>query len=129
MGERMKIPVSLQREAVRRICEYRQNNRTIAQALGISHNTVRVIRDQLQTTGTSWSELSSLDNSTFQNRLGTAPGATGSRKPQPDWSRIRWELETRDVTLERLWQEFRGHTPTGISYPQMTRLFRSWLKK
>lgn len=122
----MRIPVTVQREIARRICELEFSNRAIGAALNVSHNTVRVVREKLQATGAIWVELAALDDSAFALRLGTARAAVTTGKVVPDWDHFETELKTRDVTVELLWQEYREYAPNGLSYPHLTRLFKRW---
>ena len=47
----------------------------------------------------------------------------------PDWDRVVRELESRDVTLEALWREYRDQHPDGYSYPHFCRLFREYRRQ
>lgn len=125
----MKIPIELQRNITRYIDEHQMGNRAVAKLLKVSHNTVNVIRLQLQLKALTWVQLAPLDNIAFAQQLGTAPTRVSPRKAVPDWLHIQTELKKRDLTLELLWQEFRETEPNGVSYQQMARLFRAWTKK
>lgn len=124
----MKTPVAIQRHIVRLICEHFASNRQVAQQLRISHNTVRVVRDQLELKSQTWETLRHLNDSDFAKALGTVPNSIEMRKPQPDWQYVHQELSQPDVTLDTLWHEFRREQPDGISYPQMTKLYKKWTR-
>lgn len=124
----MKIPIDLQRQIARYLCGPKMSNRLIGRLLSVSPNTVRVIRERLAQAGQSWDVLSALDDAAFRQALGTVPSSATKRRATPDWLYIDIELRKRDMTLELLWQEFRERHPGGVSYAQMTRLYRAWQK-
>jgi len=124
----MKIPVHLQRHIARTLCGSDMSNRKIGRTFKVSPNTVRAIRARLVQAGLQWETLGALDDEAFRQALGTVPASVSKRKGTPDWLYIDTELRKRDVTLELLWQEFRESQPEGVSYPQMTRLYREWQK-
>lgn len=126
----MKLPVDLQRQIVRHLDGHPpMSNRQIGRLLSLSPTTVQVLRHKLTQTGLDWPTLAPLADDAFQRQLGTVPAAESRRKAAPDWLHVDVELRKRDVTLELLWQEFRESHPDGVSYPQMTRLYREWQKR
>lgn len=125
----MKISVAKQRQIARLLEQHDWSNRTVATHTEVSHNTVRIIRDQLHILDLRWEDLAQLDNESFTMRLGTGRKITGNRKPLPDWEYIHLELSRPDVTLELLWQEYRHVYPEGVSYPQLTRLYKGWVNR
>lgn len=125
----MKIPIAKQREIVRLLNYADLSHRTIGKLAGVSHNTVRALRDQLALTGESWATLEDLDDPAFARRLQTGSAIAGPRKATPEWQAVHEQLRRPDMTLELLWQEFREQEPNGVSYAQFTRHYRTWLKK
>lgn len=125
----MKIPVAKQRQIARLLEQHSWSNRTVAAHIQVSHNTVRIIRDQLLILNLTWADLAPLDDEAFTARLGTSSKISSNRKPLPDWEYIHLELSRPDVTLELLWQEYRQVYPDGVSYPQLTRLYKGWVNK
>lgn len=124
----MKIPISRQRQIVRALCGQEISNRQVGHALNVSATTVRVVRGLLTQTGLTWETLGALNDEAFSQALGTVPTSVSNRKASPAWLYIDIELRKRDVTLDLLWQEFRETNPDGVSYVQMTRLYRAWQK-
>lgn len=124
----MKIPVDLQRQIARYLSGQKMSHRLIGRTLSVSPSTVGEVHRRLILTGQSWEALGPLDDAAFQQALGTVSIPASKRKATPDWSYIDLELRKRDVTLDLLWQEFREGQPAGVSYPQMTRLYRAWQK-
>lgn len=125
----MKIPIAKQREIVRLLSYPDLTHRTIGKLAGVSHNTVRALRDQLTLTGETWVTLEALDDAAFARRLQTGSAMGGPRKAVPEWHEVHEQLRSPDMTLELLWQEFREQEPNGVSYAQFTRHYRAWLKK
>jgi transposase len=50
-----------------------------------------------------------------------------AQRAQPDLIYMRNEMRGQHVTLQLLWEEYRGHTPNGYSYSQYCQLYRDWL--
>lgn len=125
----MRTPIEKQREIVRLLSHPDLSNRMIGHLVGVSHNTVRVLRNHLALTGEAWGSLEELDDASFTRRLqiGSATGAP--RKAAPAWHEVHEQLCRPDMTLELLWQEFREQQPDGVSYSQFTRHYRAWVKK
>lgn len=124
----MKLPIETWRHVLQLICETDYSNRKIGHLVGVSPNTVRATRGVLTFSGQKWEELKSLDNDTLYARLFPQTPAS-SKRPLPDWSMVHAELQKRDVTLELLWNEYRGEEPNGVSYTQFTRLYRKWRRQ
>lgn len=125
----MRIPIEKQREIVRLLSHPDMSRRVIGRLAKVSHNTVRALRDQLMLKGETWATLEALDDATFARRLQTGKSTGRSRKAVPEWKDIYEQLRSPDMTLELLWQDFREQEPEGVSYAQLTRLYRGWLKK
>ena len=55
------------------------------------------------------------------------PPPAGQR-PQPDYTTIHQELKGRNVTLQRLWKEYKRHR-TGYSYSRYSQLYGEWSQR
>jgi transposase len=47
-------------------------------------------------------------------------------RPLPDWSRIHKELQRRSMTLQLVWEEYRGQQPDGYGYSRFCDLYSAW---
>ncbi|CAG4929177.1 unnamed protein product, partial [Acidocella sp. C78] len=56
--------------------------------------------------------------------VGKRPGHR--RVDEPDWGRIRRELQRKHVTLSILWDEYIAEHPDGYRYSRFCELYRSW---
>ena len=56
------------------------------------------------------------------------PPATSNKvqRPQPHWPSIHRELKRPGVTLQLLWEEYRGQHPGGYAYSQFCEHYRAW---
>ena len=61
-GSTMKTPIAKQREIVRLLSHPNLTHRAVGKLTGVSHNTVRALRDQLTLTGETWLTLEGLDD-------------------------------------------------------------------
>jgi transposase len=61
------------------------------------------------------------------------PGRVTAKPPRrtlPDFEKVRQELaQHRELTLELLWEEYRGHHPDGYCYSRFCNLYRQWKKQ
>lgn len=129
----MKTPIAIQRDIVRLIEQRNLSNRAIALLTQVSHNTVGELRSKLQHSGQTWEALSHLNDHAFAMQLGTLPNPNPSGKHFPDWAMVQRELQTRDMTLALLWEEYaqalQNQPMLRLSYPHFTKCYRGWLKK
>lgn len=127
----MAIPIFKRREIVRLLCMGSDlSNRRISTLLGVSSGTVNMIASQLPTLGMGWEQLKALDDNAFLGAFIKKPVSVQSNRPRPDCLLWLMEMERdKDVTLRLLWEEWHAEHPDGISYPQVTRLYKQWLKK
>ena len=44
----------------------------------------------------------------------------------PDWSHVHKELQRRSMTLQLLWEEYRGLEPEGYGYSRFCDLYGAW---
>lgn len=47
-------------------------------------------------------------------------------RPQPDWPGVHRELRRKGVTLDLLWQEYKGEHPDGFQYSSFCDHYRAW---
>jgi transposase len=85
---------------------------------------------------TNWAEIESLSEEQLEERLGfkAPPGHLLGRprdeeRPLPDFARVHSELKRKGVTLELLWQEYRGEHPNGYLVTQFREHYRRWCRK
>ena len=48
------------------------------------------------------------------------------QRPQPHWPSLHRELKRPGVTLQLLWEVYRGQHPSGYAYSQFCELYRAW---
>ena len=51
------------------------------------------------------------------------------QRPLPDWPTVHRELKRPRVTLQLLWEEYRGRHPQGYGYSRFCELYRVWTKR
>jgi len=56
------------------------------------------------------------------------PPRSAGQRPQPDYTTIHQELKGRNVTLQRLWKEYKRHR-TGYSYSRYSQLYGEWSQR
>jgi transposase len=81
--------------------------------------------------GLSWPLPDDLTDDVLEGMLfGRAGTKIGARRlPEPDWALAARELKRPGVTLQILWEEYRGTYPEGYAYSRYCELFRGFERK
>ena len=120
------------REILRLHFEQKLGQRQIARSVNTSQSTVHEYLARMKAAGLRWPLSEDQDEESLEQSLfppGQAPAKLPARV-QPDFTHIRQQLEQhRDLTLELLWEEFRGQHPDGYSYSRFCKLYRHWKKR
>lgn len=113
-------------DAIRMALDTTMSDREIAAALAISKTTVRRYRRMAQEKGLFWHDLAGMSPRELDATFYKKPGLK-LKKRLPDFAMIHQELDTKGVTLELLWEEYRAPSPDdALSYPQFTHHYRVW---
>ena len=102
------------------------SDRQIAKAVGIARSTVAEYLGRAKVAGISWPIPDGIDDTELERRLfPSQPNASPARSP-PDWSSIHKELQQRSMTLQLVWEEYRGQHPDGYGYSRFCELYGAW---
>ncbi|MDA8361183.1 MAG: IS21 family transposase [Gammaproteobacteria bacterium] len=110
-------------------------SRLIARAVDCGRTAVQECLRRAKVSGlTDWAAIDALDEEALEARLyPKSPGGPvkGTRRPLPDWARVREELARGDhqVTLALLWQEYKSEHPDGLQYSQFVCRYRKFEQK
>ncbi len=103
------------------------SNREIASACCIGVATVHEYLTRAKLADIGWPPPPDLTEQEIERRLfPKGPAPPESRRPTPEWQRIRAELRRKGVTLRLLWEEYRADHPDGYSYSRYHELYRAW---
>lgn len=119
------------REICRLILQSGLSNRKIGQSINASHNTVGRYRKRLGKQPLTVEVLASLDDTAL---LRIIKATNAHQIPQAnylpiDWEHVHAELQTKGVTMQLLWEEYKLAGLTELSYSHFARLHRTWAKK
>ena len=103
------------------------SQRQIARGCCVSKTSVAEYLAQARNAQLSWSEIDSLSEVELTRRLFPAQRKTRGR-PRPDCVYLDRELRRPHVTLQLLWQEYKGKHPDGYQYTQFCDDYRRWKK-
>ena len=124
-----RLPMRRIREVLRLKYEGGLSHRAIAVASGVGLGTVSEYVDRARRAGLSWPLPADLDDTVLDARLFPAP-AIGRERVMPDLAELHQELKGVGVTLQLLWEEYRGvHGEGGYGYSQFCELYRRWAGK
>ncbi len=115
------------REILRLALECRMPNREIARSCSVSHATVGKYISKVKETRLTYEELKKMDDTALKRFLTIGVRTQNKRSyPKPDWDYIHTELKKKGVTLELLWQEYKGVYPDGYQHTQFSELYSRW---
>jgi transposase len=110
---------------VLRLAALGHSRRAIGRSAGISHSTVGLYLEAVQSAGLTVDEAQEFSEVELEARLFPPPESTVQR-PLPEWREIERELRRPGVTLQLLWYEHKQANPSGHQYSQFCTLFRHW---
>ena len=114
-------------EVLRLSLEQKLSVRRIACSCGLARSTVSDYLGLARVAGLGWPLPEGMDEERLKGLLFPVRAVGREARPLPDRVYIRNELKRKHVTLQLLWEEYRGHTPEGYSYSQYCQLYRDWL--
>jgi transposase len=102
-------------------------HRAIARACGVGVGTVSEHLGRARRAGLRWPLPPELDEAAVEARL--FPRADPIRERQaPDLAWVHQELKKVGVTLQLLWEEYRGAHAEGYGYSQFCEIYRRWAR-
>jgi transposase len=118
------------REILRLKFESGLSHRAIARACAVGLGTVSGALQRAVAAGVTWPLPSGLDDATLEARLFARPAFNATRhRVVPDWAQTHQELKKPGVTLQLLWEEYRGQHPDGYGRTQFCGHYRAWAQK
>ena len=105
-------------------------DRQIGRSLCLSHTTVSTYLQRAAQAGISWPLADEMEEEQLQALLGgsSCPPSSPSR-PLPEMDYLHQELKRKGVTLQLLWEEYRGQHPNGYGYTQFCEYYGRWKQK
>lgn len=117
------------REVFRLKFEFCYSNRQIAQSVGISAGSVSEYLSLFKVSGLAWDEVRQHTDEQLEQAIYKHPPSKDVRsRPQPDWSKIRVEMQRKEITLSLLWSEYKAQYPDGLGYTQFTKCYSNYTK-
>jgi transposase len=123
-----RLPMRRVREVLRLKYEQGVGHRGIARACGLGVGTVSEYVTRAAQSGLTWPLPGELDDAALEARLFPASPVTSAERARPDCEGIHQELKRAGVTLQLLWEEYRGVYPDGYAYSQYCEIYRRWAK-
>ncbi len=101
--------------------------RQIAGSCNIGKGTVQEYLLRARLAGLGWPLPEGLDDGTMERML-YPPAAPGRARVvgMPSMEEIHRELRRKGVTLQLLWEEYKGSCPDGYGYSRFCQLYRQW---
>ena len=106
------------------------SSRQVAASLTVGATTVIDYLGRARRAGIVWPLPDDLTDETLEARLYPPPPTVAKdQRPLPDWPMVHRELKRPGVTLQLLWEEYRGRQPQGYGYSRFCELYRAWAKR
>jgi transposase len=118
------------REILRLSMCHGMGSRDVARSCSVSHTVVNKYTSRARDAGVDYSRLEEMDDEDLRRLL--SPGRQSKAvapRPLPDWGWVDRELRSKGVTLQLLWEEYRGIHPEGYGYTQFCEYYRRWKRK
>ena len=102
------------------------SERQIAKAVGMARSTVADCLGRARVAGIGWPITDGIDDAELERRLFPAHANASPTRLPPDLSLIHKELQRRSMTLQLVWEEYRGEQPEGFGYSRFCELYSAW---
>jgi len=118
------------KDVLRLKLELHHSHQHIATALGISKGVVTKYVKLASTAGLQWPQVQTMDEAALHARLMGGTTKRCSTFIEPDYTKLRQELQRKGMTLMLLWQEHTERHPGGPvhSYSQFCENYRRFAK-
>ena len=103
-----------------------RSHREIARAIIASPTTVGEILRRAKLAGLTYPLPSGLSEAAVEALLYPPSAPSRALRPEPDWAGVHRELRRKGVTLDLLWQEYKGEHPDGYQYSSFCDHYRAW---
>lgn len=103
--------------------------RQIARSCQVGQSTVSEYLKAAETAGLKWVDVADWNDARVAEALLPVRQAekARSRLPEPDYSGIHAELQKhKHLTLQLVWEEYRGDHPNGYGYSRFCELYQRW---
>lgn len=115
------------REILRLQQEAGLSEREIARSSGVGRTTVANYLKRAAAAGIGWPVPAELDDEQLYARLfPEIPTVSTTARPLPDMAKVHQEVRRPHVTLQLLWEEYRGAYPEGYGYTQFCEHYKRW---
>ena len=121
-----RAPMRKIRDVLRLKHDNRMSERQIAVAIGMARSTVADCLGRARVAGIGWPIPDAIDDAELERRLFPAHANASPTRLPPDWSHIHKELQRRSMTLQLVWEEYRGEQPEGFGYSRFCELYSAW---
>jgi len=119
---------------IKEILRLKFENGLSARSIGLSckvgRTTVQEYLGRASVAGlTSWADAKDLSEEELEARM--FPGnvsVPGTTRVLPDWGEIHLERKKPGVTLQLLWEEYRGKNPDGFGYSRFCELYQEHVR-
>jgi transposase len=124
---RKKLSMRQLHEILRLKYQNQLSIRKIARSCGLPASTVGDYLKRAEKAAIGWPVPESLSEEELLQRLMAIPaGDLTESRALPDWAYIHAELRRKSVTLQLLWQEYRGTHAEGYGYSRFCELYERW---
>ena len=125
---RKKEPMRKIKEVLRLFYLDALSERQIARGANMRKTTVRNYLLRAEHAGLSWTQAQNMDDDAIERALFPSDEVIEQTVDIPDWNALHQELRRKGVTRQLLWEEYREHHPTGLSYSRFCELYQEFTR-
>jgi transposase len=114
-------------EVLRLYHEGGRSHREIARVVSASPTTVGEILRRAKQCGLTYPLPAGMSEMWLETQLYPPAAPSNRTRPEPDWPAVHRELRRKGVTLDLLWQEYKGEHPDGYRYSGFCAYYRQWV--
>jgi transposase len=106
-----------------------RSHREIARAIDSSPTTVGEILRRAKLAGPTYPLPADMTEASVEALLYPPSAPSATRRPEPNWPNVQRDLRRKGVTLDLLWQEYKGEHPDGYQYSRFCDHYRAWTSR
>ena len=114
-------------EVLRLSVEGGRSHREISRAVLASPTTVGEILRRAKLAGLSYPLPVGVSEADVEMLLYPPSAPSKTPRAEPDWAGVQREMRRKGVTLDLLWQEYKGEHPDGYQYSRFCAQYRVWV--
>jgi transposase len=122
-----RVSVRKMKEALRLSYELKLSQTQIARSCNIGQSSVFRYLKRFRESGLTWPLPADCDDRILEDLLFAKPGPQPGQQPAVDFAAVDRQLQAhKHMSLQLLWEDYRGAQPEGYRYSYFCEMYRKW---